>query len=185
MRSTSDEEIYDRHNLWLLDEKLAYCSYISSDIPFDNNPAEKRTDIMMLDKPVAVSEGKNDGTEYDTIIVFEIKRPMRNDYSDSENPVLQLYNYVEKLKTNRVTDKNGRLIRVGNNTKFYLYAVCDVTDKLQRAIAHLGVFKQTPDRLGYYGFHDGYNAYIEILPFDKIINDAQKRNRVLFETLGL
>lgn len=185
MRSTSDEEPYDRHNLWLLDEKLAYCSYISSDIPFDNNPAEKRTDILVLDKPVAVSEGKNDGTEYDTIIVFEIKRPMRNDYSDSENPVLQLYNYVEKLKTNKVTDKNGRLIRVGNNTKFYLYAVCDVTDKLQRAISHLGVFKQTPDRLGYYGYHDGFNAYIEILPFDKIINDAQKRNRVLFETLGL
>jgi hypothetical protein len=60
-----------------------------------------------------------------------------------------------------------------------------VTDKLQRAISHLGVFKQTPDRLGYYGYHDGYNAYIEILPFDKIIIDAQKRNRVLFETLGL
>ena len=185
MRSTSDDEPYENHNLWLLDEKLAYCTYISSDIPFDNNPKEDRTDILMLNKPVAVSEGANDGTEYDAIVVFEIKRPMRNDYTDSENPILQLYKYVEKLKTNSVTDKNGRVIHVGATTKFYLYAICDITSNLESVIAHSGILKKTPDKMGYYGYHDGYNAYIEILPFDKIINDAQKRNRVFFDKLGI
>lgn len=185
MRTTADAEPYDRHNLWLLDEKLAYCSYISSDIPFDNSPKENRTDIMILDCPVAVSEDENDGTEYDTIVLFELKRPMRDDYTDGENPIVQLYRYVDKLKTNRETDKNGRIIHVGMNTKFYLYAVCDITPKLESAINHGGIFKKTPDKTGYYGYNDGYNAYIEILPFNKIINDSQKRNRVLFEKLGL
>lgn len=38
MRRTSDEIEYQAHNLWLIDERLAYCEYVSSDIPFDNNP---------------------------------------------------------------------------------------------------------------------------------------------------
>ena len=54
MRRTSDEIEYQAHNLWLIDERLAYCEYVSSDIPFDNNPREDRTDVMILDKPVAV-----------------------------------------------------------------------------------------------------------------------------------
>lgn len=56
MRRTSDEIEYQAHNLWLIDERLAYCEYVSSDIPFDNNPREDRTDVMILDKPVAVSD---------------------------------------------------------------------------------------------------------------------------------
>lgn len=185
MRTSSDDMPYDSHNLWLLDEKLAYCSYISSDIPFNNDRSEGRTDIMILDNPVAVSEGQNDGTEFDTIVIFEIKRPMRNDYTDANNPIVQLYGYVDKIKTNTMRDKDGRIIHVGENTKFYLYAICDVTANLESVLRHGGIFKKTPDRLGYYGYNDSYNAYVEVLPFDKMINDSQKRNKVLFEKLGL
>ena len=185
MHTSSDDMPYDCHNLWLLDEKLAYCSYISSDIPFNNDRHEERTDIMILDHPVAVSEGHNDGTEFDTIVIFEIKRPMRDDYTDASNPIVQLYGYVDKIKTNKMKDKDGRIIHVGENTKFYLYAICDVTPNLEKVLRHGGIFKKTPDKLGYYGYNDSYNAYVEVLPFDKVINDSQKRNRVLFEKLGL
>ncbi len=185
MRTTSEEEPYESHNLWLLDEKLAYCNYISSDIPFNNNPKEERADIMILDHPVAVSEDRNDGREFDTIVLFELKRPMRDDYTDGGNPITQMYNYVDKLKSNTVQDKYGRPIRVGDRTKFYLYAVCDVTDNLKKVIRHMGILKETPDQMGYYGYNPEYNAYVEVLPFDKIINDSHKRNRVLFDKLGL
>ena len=184
MRTTSSETPYSNHNLWLIDEKLAYCSYISSDIPFDNNPKEERTDIMILDSPVAVSEEENRGGEYENIVLFELKRPMRDDYSSSYNPINQLYDYVAKLKTNKVKDKGGRIIKVGEKTKFYLYAVCDITDTLKHII-NIHDFSQTPDNLGYYKYNDTMNAYIEILSYDKIINDAEKRNKVLFEKLGI
>lgn len=140
---------------------------------------------MILDNPVAVSEDQNDGTEFDTIVIFEIKRPMRNDYTDANNPIMQLYRYADKIKTNKTRDKDGRFIHVGENTKFYLYAICDVTPNLENVLRHGGIFKKTPDRLGYYGYNDSYNAYVEVLPFDKMINDSQKRNKVLFEKLGL
>lgn len=39
--------------------------------------------------------------------------------------------------------------------------------------------------MGYFGFNQNYNAYIEILSFDKLLQDALKRNHVLFERLQL
>ena len=184
MRRTSDEIEYQAHNLWLIDERLAYCEYVSSDIPFDNNPREDRTDVMILDKPVAVSDEPNTGREYETIVILELKKPMRNDYTQAENPIIQMLGYVDKISSNEMKDKNGRLIKTGTNTQFYLYAVCDITSKL-RKIAEDFDFIETPDKRGMYKYHDKKRAYIEILSFDKIIDDAGKRNRILFEKLGI
>lgn len=184
MRTSSEAIEYESHNLWLIDEKLSYCSYISSDIPYDNNPKEERSDILILDRPVAVSDDSNDGSEFDTIIIFELKRPMRDDYTDSENPITQLYDYVIKIREGRAKDKYHRPIRAGANTKFYLYAICDVTDKLQRLIFQHG-FTPTPDKMGYFRFNDSLNSYMEILSYNKILNDAKKRNRILFQKLGI
>lgn len=184
MRTTSDEIPYNNHNLWLIDEKLAYCSYVSSDIPFNNDPKQERADILVLDNPVAVSDDSNGGREFESIVLFELKRPMRNDYDGKANPINQLYDYVLKLKTNKVSDKDGRLIKVGDNTRFYLYAVCDVTSTLEKTLDFYG-FSQTPDKMGYYNFNDKLNAYVEILSYDKLICDAKKRNKVLFDKLGI
>lgn len=184
MRRTSGEIEYQSHNLWLIDERLAYSEYISSDIPFNNNPKEERTDILILNNPVAVSDEENTGREYGTIVVFELKRPMRDDYSRAENPIVQLVDYVNKLSTNKVADKYGRIIKVGDNTQFYLYAICDLTPNLIK-LAEDEDFKETPDKRGYYKYHDKKHAYIEILSYDKIIEDSEKRNRILFDKLGI
>ena len=184
MRRTSDEIEYQSHNLWLIDERLSYCDYISSDIPFDNNPKEERTDILMLDKPVAVSDEQNTGRAYETIIILELKRPMRDDYTQSENPIIQMLEYVDRLSSNTVTDRYKRPIKVGENTQFYLYAVCDLTPRL-RKIAETYDFLETPDKMGMYKYHDKKRAYIEVLSFDKLIGDAEKRNKILFEKLGV
>lgn len=184
MRKTSEDIEYEAHNLWLIDERLAYCEYISSDIPFDNNPKEERTDILMLDHPIALSDENNTGREFETIVIFELKRPMRDDYDAKENPIQQLLGYVDKLCTNKVTDKNGRLIKVGSNTQFYLYAVCDLTQKMIK-VAEDRDFIETPDKLGMYKYHEKKRAYIELISYDKLILDAEKRNKVLFEKLGI
>lgn len=184
MRATSDDIAHEAHNLWLIDEKLSYCNFISSDVPFDNDHKQERSDILILDNPVAVSDDKNDGTVFDTIIIFELKRPMRNDYTDSDNPITQLYDYVRKIRSGDAKDKYHRPIKVSSSTKYYLYAVCDVTSKLERFIEQYS-FTPTPDLLDYYNFNKTYNAYFEILSFDKVLNDSKKRNQVLFDKLGV
>lgn len=92
--------------------------------------------------------------------------------------------YQEKLASNSVTDKNGRPVKVGKSTQFYLYAVCDITDSLMKYAKRYG-FHETPDKLGLYWYNDNARAYMEIISFDKLINDAEKRNRVLFDKLGI
>ena len=184
MRRTSEELGYEAHNLWLIDERLSYCDYISSDIPFNNDSKEERPDIMMLDHPVAVSDEENIGRPYESIVIFELKKPLRDDYTPSDNPIQQMLGYVDKLSTNKLKDKEGRLITVGPNTQFYLYAVCDITPNL-RKVADDRDFVETPDGLGFYRYHDKKRAYIEILSYDKIIQDAMKRNKILFDKLGL
>ena len=184
MRKISEDIEYQSHNLWLIDEKLAYADYIASDIPFDNDPKKNRPDIMMLDHPVAVSDEPNTGRVYETITIFELKRPMRNDYTTAENPMTQMLNYVSDLRTNKIKDKNGRPILTSENTQFYLYAVCDLTPKL-RELAFDQDMIDTPDKRGMYRYHKNRNAHIEILSYDKILSDAQKRNKIFFDKLGI
>jgi hypothetical protein len=184
MRATSEETNYESHNLWLIDEKFSYCTFISSDMYFNNDPKQERADILLLNNPIAVSDSSNDGTIFDTIIIFELKRPMRDDYTDGNNPISQLNSYVRKIRNNEAKDKYHRAINVNASTKYYLYAVCDITPKLIPFLED-NSFTKTPDGIGYYNFNRTYNAYFEILSYDKIVADAKKRNRVLFDKLGL
>lgn len=174
--------VYEQHNLWLVDERLAYFFYAASDIPFNNDKKEDRPDLMLLDNSIALLESQNDGTAYDTIVLFELKKPMRNDLT-TNNPVDQIIGYMEKIQSNKVTDRNGRIIRTDEHTKFYLYVVCDAIETYRNSLKLRGGFSETIDGLGMFRMLN--NQYIEVLTYDKIINDAKKRNKILFDKLGI
>ncbi len=120
-------------------------------------------------------------------MIVEFKRPCRNDYDkndDDNNPIDQVYNYIPLIKKSTAKDKNGRIINIPPTTPFYCYIICDKTTRLDD-IAVKNNYKPTPDGLGYFYFHDTYNAYIEIIPYDKLLDDAMKRNRSLFDKLKI
>ena len=75
-------------------------------------------------------------------------------------------------------------MRVNLNTPFFCYIVCDITKTLQEQAA-LANLQETPDREGYFGYNRNRQAYIEIVSFDKLIRDAELRNRILFDKLGI
>lgn len=184
MRATSEDVAYRAHNLWLVDERLTFSSFISSDKPFNGDNHDQRPDIMCLDTPIFVSAEETDGLPYDTVTIFELKRPGRDDYTESDNPVTQLLGYADRIRSNKETDTHGRPIKVNANTRMFLYAVCDVTPSLTRILDARG-FGETADGQGRTLYNSVYNAYIEILPFDKIYRDATMRNKVFFRELGL
>ena len=66
----------------------------------------------------------------------------------------------------------------------YAYVICDLTPTLQKQARDLQLTR-TPDSQGYYGYHKEYGAYIEVISFDKLIDDAQRRNKILFDKMGL
>ena len=95
-------------------------------------------------------------------------------------------NYILDLLDGKVKNRAGRFINIDNSTPFYIYIVCDITPSLKRIIDKRGELHPTPDGNGYFAYRNAsYSAYIEILPFEKVLEDAQKRNRILFDKLGL
>ena len=87
-------------------------------------------------------------------------------------------------RTQKVLDTKDRIIHVGNETMFYLYAICDVTATLETILYRRG-FTKMADGLGYYWHNSPLNAYIKVLPFNKILIDSKKRNKILFDKLGI
>lgn len=184
MHATNSDVSYESHNLWLIDERLTYSTYLASDLSLGQAAGKKRPDILSLKDPVLISDEENSGREFNAVSIFELKKPMRDDYTDEKNPINQLLTYVEKLQEGNAIDSKGRPIKIGDHTRVYLYAVCDITRSLEKFLKKYD-FNKMPDGLGWYRHYNNYNAYLEILPFDKVLNDAKARNRVFFEKLGI
>jgi hypothetical protein len=187
LRATSDDVDFEHQNLWIVDERLAYHKYLASDKSFIQMTSEieiqstERPDVIVFNHPFAFVEGE---TPYSSIVVVEFKRPMRDDYDDSENPISQVFGYIEKIQSGQVSDKDGRPIPSLVNMPFYAYIICDLTPKIKEFAKFYGL-TISPDQLGYFNFNKNFNTYIEIISFDKLIADAKKRNRVLFDKLQL
>jgi hypothetical protein len=186
LRATSDGIEFEQQNLWILDERLAFHRYLSSDKPLRSSEtgefeSRKRPDLLIFNKPHAFAE---DLYPIQSVVLVEFKRPMRNDYNEDENPVAQVYGYIRDIRAGKVVTHEGRPIDVKDSTPFHVWVVCDLT-KSARDMAEEYGFRDTPDGVGMFHLHPNFNAYIELIPFEKMVDDAEKRNRILFETLNL
>lgn len=190
IKSESDEISYDKQNLWLIDERLAYHSYLASDksfqsIPITDSASKDRPDLLIFNDSFAFV---NDEAPHNSFVIVEFKRPERDDYqSDNpkKNPVDQVISYIRSIRENKAKDRKNKLISVDKDrTPFYAYIICDLSNKLNSVLEERD-FKKTPDGQGYFKFHDSYNAYIELISYQKLLKDAKMRNRILFEKLGI
>lgn len=186
LHNFSDDIGFEDHNLWVIDDKLAYHKYLASDKKFKviepvNSGSNDRPDLIVFNKPFAFS---NDNKPYQSIVLIEFKRPMRDDYNDEENPISQINRYAREIIAGETKDKNNREFDFRENTPIYAYIICDLTKNL-KSYAKDGGYKQLPNGDGFFFFNDNYNMYVEIMSFDKILNDSRERNRVLFEKLNL
>lgn len=193
IKTTSDVVPFEKQNLWLLDERLSYHSYLASDKMFsamdgvevtenDNN----RPDLLILNNAFAFSEDKD--APYQSISIVEFKKPERDNYVDNDekkNPLDQVEQYVEDLLGSKIKNRKGRTINITDKTPFYIYIVCDLTPSFVK-ILERREFMKTLDGLGYYSFKNKrYNGFIEVLSYEKVKADARKRNQILFDKLGL
>lgn len=175
---------FEDHNLWLVDERLNFTNWVSSDTPLDGTGSE-RPDLLVYDKRI-LFRGDNEPTN--PVTIFEFKRPQRDDFanpSSQEDPVQQIIRYVNNIRDGRYKTPQGRQMRVEENTPFYGYVVCDITPKVERWLLREKNFKPMPDRLGWFAPIENINLYVEVLSWDKVRNDARMRNSVFFRKLGI
>ena len=193
MQKTSSDVLFDSCNLWLVDEHLAFHDYLASDktlisIPITGCEDTKEPDICALnvyDNPILVSEGTK--LPLASIAVVEIKRPMRNDASPGEedDPVEQAIGYLNRIRNGKVQTPQGRPIPESKNIPGFCYILADITPKLrERCLLHHDL-KWTHDHLGFFGYKQNCNAFVEVISFDQLVNSAKERNRAFFDKLGL
>lgn len=187
MGETSDEVPFERHNLWLLDEKLAYHRYLASDKQLRKteplaNESKSELDLIIFDKACAFTDVTMG--PFQAITIVEFKRPMRTSYSDEENPFKQVLDYIEEIRNGKAFTPEKRRIPISDGVHFYCYIVADKTDQLE-TYARYAELEKTPDGQGYFGYKKHYRAYIEFVSYSKLLDGAKQRNHAFFEKLGL
>ncbi len=188
LSSTSDDLGYEDHNLWLLDDRLAFYTYFNSDKRMDKQVRVEgkdgdRPDITLFD----LGLGFNSDDYSQPITIVEFKRPKRDDYTLSDNPISQVRSYVEKLRSKKEVIKfDGTPLRtIGEDTPFTCHIVADLEPSLLSVMKQLGQFSQRAGTSSYYWWDPNYKTFIEISSFREVIQSAKVRNSAFFKHLGI
>ncbi len=188
MRTTSDDVSYEEQNLWIIDERLSYHYYLASDKPLSTVPdaessSRKEPDIIIFNRPLALND-RPETESIESIVVVEFKRPGESAVRGENDPVDQILEYIELIRCGKAKTKKGRPIQATQATYFFGYVVCELDEQLKTVLKRK-TMKITPDERGMFGFFDSHKAYIEVISYDKMLGDAIKRNKILFEKLQL
>lgn len=191
MGKTSDEVEFERQNLWIIDERLTFHHFLASEVAFRHYPIldsdeEERPDILGLryfDNPLYFSD--RDIPSEKEIVIIEFKRPMRPDVgkADSELPHVQALRYLRRLRHGKLKTIDGRAIPEAAAIPCHIYVICDINDKLEGEL-EIGSFSKASNR-HYYQYHDNLKAFIEVLSYDALLENARERNYAFFDVLGI
>ena len=171
------------HELWVIDERLTFAQYFSSDMAFDElakaYASEERPDLIVFDRV----HGLRQSEDASRVLLVEFKRPGRSDYTDDENPQHQVERYVKRLLSGTVMDIAGRPVRLKPDTVFYCFIIADRVGKMDEWTY---TWSPTADGRGrLYQPRNGFNGSIELIEWDSLIADADERNRAFFDRAGI
>lgn len=118
-RGDTERTAFRDHNLWIIDERLNFTAYVSSDVPLGQGNAG-RPDLVAYDRRVLF---RGDNEESNPVTVFEFKRPQREDFVNaSEDPVQQIVRYVNDIRDGKYKTPKGRRMLVAE--KYAVLRVC-------------------------------------------------------------
>lgn len=185
MGVSSKDVFLDQQNLWMIDERLCFHTLLTSDKKLNQiaglgNTSAKEPDIFAFfyDTPIGIAEPDNLGGG--GVVIVEFKRPGRDDYD--KDPADQIVQRFVEISQGNVKDIDGRPVNP-ERLRYMGYLIADLTPTLRRQVAMR--YHPTVDNEGYFYTLTGGNGYVEIISYDKLVRDAKRRNRVLFEKLGL
>jgi len=203
---TSDTLDYDDHNLWLIDDRLAYYTYITSDRPIrtfakdvteigDDEERHRESlraigsyaeggepDLAIFKRPMLF---RRPNTQ-DPAVIIEFKSPSKTTYSGApnDNPVWQMRKYIESLASKSCYNYDGdRITDIGNGTPFHCFLIAEPSLQLYDLLRQHQIYKPTPDGEGRFAYMDDLNAYFEFIPYDQVLRNATLRNEAFFRRL--
>jgi hypothetical protein len=180
---TKKVESASSHDLWIIDERLTFAQYFSSDVEFSTLSqaieSDERPDVLIFD----YVHGLRQTEEPSKVLLVEFKRPGRTNYDDNENPQSQVERYVRKLQGGGLSDVKGRPIKLDDRTVFHCFIVADIVGKLDEWTYS---WQRTADGRGrIYQPQSGFRGSIELIGWDALLGDARARNQAFFDRAGI
>lgn len=171
------------HDLWIVDERLTFAQYFSSDVEFSALSSAvdsgERPDVLVFD----YVHGLRQSEKPSKVLLIEFKRPGRTTYKDDENPQLQVERYIRRLQSGKLVDVKGRPVKLSEETVFYCFIVADIVGKLDDWTFS---WARTADGRGrLHQPREGFKGSIELIGWDALLDDARGRNQAFFDKAGI
>jgi hypothetical protein len=175
---------YFEHNLWLIDDALAFSTYIASDRSLHGKGrkrGDKVMDLAFFDDGLVL--GDEDGT---TITIVEFKRPSRDDYSFGDiksDPVLQVIDTLEKATAaGGVSRTDGSHLSFTGVVRRFAFIIADITPTFAKVLKQHD-FQNDWNPKVYVRYRDNERIFIQALGYETLVENAKKRNQAFFSVL--
>ena len=185
------------HDLWIVDERLAFTRSFASDErlakTLASSDSEVRPDLLVwnLAHGLGVVDPNSKRTEVDVseplkkVMIVEFKRPGRRAYNKVEDQLeQQITKYLRQLKNGEVETFNNQRVRIAPDCLFYCYVVADIVGDLEEQLAGWPTTANGEGRVRSLD-SDFKGSTIEVIQWQDLVNDAWARNEATLFAAGL
>ncbi|MBB4349287.1 hypothetical protein [Aliirhizobium cellulosilyticum] len=185
------------HDLWMVDERLAFTRSFSSDQrlaeTLKSGGTDVRPDLLVwnLAHGLGVVDPSDDGAEFDAseplrkAMIVEFKRPGRTQYKKAEDLVeLQITKYLRQLKSGEIEAFNRQSVRVAPDCIFHCYVIADIKGDLKEQLAGWSTTANGEGRIRALD-NEFKGSTIEVIQWQDLVNDAWARNVATLHAAGL
>ena len=176
----SEQIDYSSHNLWLLDDDLAFAEYISS----DRTPSGPGREMGAYAHDLLVNNQNE-------LLLVEMKRPQKKTYDLSDepkhptdNPIQQLIKQVGQIRDlGKIITSGGRELHIPKDKMVRAYILADWNERLQGYLTDNDYILTDYGGPMAYRYYSARNLMIEVIAFDRLADRASKRNQVFSQIL--
>jgi len=180
------------HNLWLLDDRFAFYSFLASDSAlksFTPSSSMGRPDVLfVLDENLAFNRAQSNESP---IFIVEFKRPSKSSYYtsgkkewDTEDPFDRFIDYKESLEAGISGEQtyDGRHVKISKSRPIHCFLIADMTRKLE--IKCKSRLSKIDGANSYFG-HIPNLGFVHAISYEDLITNAQLRHELFFKKLGI
>lgn len=169
------------HNMWIIDERLTFSQYISSDKPIKNIVSDSdcslRPDLVVYDKIFAY-----EADQKGKILLVEFKRPGREDY-EGKSPEFQIIPYIKQLKGHNIKSAvDGSTVNIPPDAFFNCYLIADIIGEMETFVSSWIKAYGDTTRIKYLQ-GDCYGV-IHAIGWSDLLANAKLRNKIFIDKLS-
>lgn len=183
------------HELWIVDERLAFTRAFSSDKRLDEVLVEggtaDRPDLFLWDLAYGLSSTDPDQPDavdlsepLRRVMVVEFKKPGRRNYSGAKDQIeQQITRYLAQMQGGEIESFGRSRVRIAKDCIFYCYVVADIVGDLTQQLSSWDTTANGQGRIR--PLRGAYSGQIEVIQWQDLVNDAWMRNRSTLHAAGL